>query len=1443
MLKDLDVKDVIDHLISEEVIDEDDYERITSARTRRDRVITLLDLLPTRGGGSRSFPALLAALRPRFHWLADELEQHVQQLSSAAASPSDASAREQLLEEVLRAGAVPSLPKFSIERAEQVAVVRRSLAACERDHMVMVHGMAGVGKSVCVNQALRDPNLVLDHFPGGVFWLTIGQLDHDMLIGRIQTLCVRLAAADSTDPAAVASSSAQLPATAELAAERLRRLLLMHDRQRALVVLDDVWNSDVVSVFDMGAPLLLVTRDQAVVDKVQDRVHKVEFQDGFSWTESSELFARRLGVPSDMLPSEAEDIHRRCRGSPMVISLLCAYLSEKRASRDSRNRWQYCLNNMKDANYQKLKKKHSYEFANVMDAIGISVKSLDSDVYSSFEDLVVFQADVSIPCQVLCTYWSIELEEVENRMSELVKKALVQEHWDNERDTMVYGVHDLIVDYMELNISPTRKSELHARLLERYLAQCGDDYGRLQDDYYMLWYIGHHVFHAGRHQLFAQLYFSLPFIGAKLRATGTSDLLSDFRKYAEFIDMGAGNDARRRDYENFVRTAGHRAQVAPSDPFIDPSGAIIQLALCQPDESSVYQSALQEAEKRAAQHLFLRWSNKESMRWSNVICTKVFSSGVCHVAFTDEADLALTAYGDGNIKLWNVVTGDEHPSFRGHRDRVNQLCVSRDGSRFVSASDDQLLKVWDLAGAVQRAHESTAVRTPSPKLRQSSGLFGYTALGASDHSLVTLKGHEAGVLCADWSPDGSRVVSGGVDRSLRVWDMLGELLFNITDAHDDVITCCVFSLGGGGSDGCGGVTGQEIIASGSADGRVKLWSTDCGQLKFVFDRHRLRVVGLCMSAHSSYIVSVAEKEMYRWNWEAAMSTPMLPTTGTPSSTTLSARSGSVVARVECESVQIRAPQDCELYLCACMGGDGLKLVTGTSNNMYETWDLLEKRIVALQRGFTGSVTSVAFSRCSERLLAAAGDTVSACSLGDTPRVEDSLLPLFSAVFSTDSPDSLMIAAITSNSGVQVLKGLGGNVLGTTNSVGERICLVELNATGDMVAFGCEDGSVGVYRIEQLGITEPRVLGRHSQRVISLQFGAEGTVVSGAEDNTMKIWWPDGTCTTCGGNGGAVTQVGLFEWQNKCVAVSCSRDGTLKVFLVSVGAPARLISAHRAHSGATVTCYRIIRSRLDKITSPPHSPHTAAIAAKAATTVKFSTPPPTVNHNSDTNNNNNNNNSSSSESNGVDSLPPPRPTSPCPPDLMVVTAAVDGSVKICRLVDGLEVKAFWLDHGPVRTFQLSHDLSLLVTGHDDGHVVVTRTDAEGTPLVLNHHQSWVNDLKISPDCSYIISLGDSLAWWKLYIEDMSSAGRLRLKSLVAPSAPGASRLRVPRRQFIKYRPPLSAGGVRGARPAIRARLLQTFAFRGSGARRLLVDPRWTHAVTIDDAGVLHVLQVM
>ena len=110
------------------------------------------------------------------------------------------------------------------------------------------------------------------------------------------------------------------------------------------------------------------------------------------------------------------------------------------------------------------------------------------------------------------------------------------------------------------------------------------------------------------------------------------------------------------DYESFARTVG---ALVYTTSHVD----IIQLALSEPAESAVYKAAKRLTLQRP-HRLYFEWTNR---KWAKSPHTAtILHHGVVEsAAFLPDITNILTSNGDGQIKVWDVRSGEVLHRFTG----------------------------------------------------------------------------------------------------------------------------------------------------------------------------------------------------------------------------------------------------------------------------------------------------------------------------------------------------------------------------------------------------------------------------------------------------------------------------------------------------------------------------------------------------------------------------------------------------------------------------------------------------------------------------------------------------------------------------------------------------------------------------------------------------------
>ena len=133
------------------------------------------------------------------------------------------------------------------------------------------------------------------------------------------------------------------------------------------------------------------------------------------------------------------------------------------------------------------------EHESVMGAVQMSVDNLEPGDRERYEKLAVFLDDEPIPIKTLEVLWQVKIfvtftennlvlknicskvdkYEVEDTMNTFLKKCLASCEADSTRDSLVYTLHDLQLDYLKnkLRDDPEREKHLHRQFVEEYFRQ------------------------------------------------------------------------------------------------------------------------------------------------------------------------------------------------------------------------------------------------------------------------------------------------------------------------------------------------------------------------------------------------------------------------------------------------------------------------------------------------------------------------------------------------------------------------------------------------------------------------------------------------------------------------------------------------------------------------------------------------------------------------------------------------------------------------------------------------------------------------------------------------------------------------------------------------------------------------------------------------------------
>ncbi|KAM6895528.1 apoptotic protease-activating factor 1 [Xenentodon cancila] len=667
---------LMDHMISDCVITVDEEDKIRTCTTRKDQAVALVELLLRKD--NRSYISFYnALLKETYHDLASLLHEGLplQISSDAHKSPSQSST---YVLTMLNEGGVPQRPVVFVTRPELVNRIREKLYWLQKEPgWVTVFGMAGSGKSVLASEAVRDQGLIEECFPGGIHWLSIGQLDKPDLLVKIQSLCFRLE--QSLDSQALHRS----PISLDEAKERLR-FLMLRKYPKSLLILDNIWDSTVLKTFDIHCRILLTTRNRSLADSVRGAKHEVEVESGLDDKKAMEILSLYTDIRLQGLPEEARIIVRECKGSPLVVSLIGALLKEKP------NRWRYYLSQLQQKQFKRIKKSSSYDYDALDQAMAASIEVLPEEHRELYKDLTVLEKGIKIPVKVLSVLWDLEAEEVEDILQEFVNKSLL--FVDSHSKPHLYYLHDLQLNFLKEQ-NRNQLESLHAKVVRQYQHHYRDGPPASGDEDCLYWirFLTHHMAKAGLYQELYSLVFSLDWISFKAMIMGPAHLINDYVEHGSILDKE--NSEVRSQFQEFLSLSGHLLEQRPVPD-------VVQLALSQPHTSKVYKQARLQALDRAKNgKLYFDLINKRSVENLSRLVIHPHQGSLYSACFSHDGTKIASCGGSKMVKVFKSSSGEMLTEIAAHEDEVLCCAFSPDDHLIATCSSDRKVKVWNVEQA------------------------------------------------------------------------------------------------------------------------------------------------------------------------------------------------------------------------------------------------------------------------------------------------------------------------------------------------------------------------------------------------------------------------------------------------------------------------------------------------------------------------------------------------------------------------------------------------------------------------------------------------------------------------------------------------------------------------------------------------------------------------
>jgi WD40 repeat protein len=369
-----------------------------------------------------------------------------------------------------------------------------------------------------------------------------------------------------------------------------------------------------------------------------------------------------------------------------------------------------------------------------------------------------------------------------------------------------------------------------------------------------------------------------------------------------------------------------------------------------------------------------------------------------------------------------------------------------------------------------------------------------------------------------FSPDGTLLATGDAEGELRLWEVAtGKLVVNFA-GHLGWVWSLAFSPDG------------QLLASCSSDKTIRLWDVNTGKCLRTLSGHTSSIWSVAFSADGQMLASGGDEPTIRlWN----------------------------VNTGDCHKI---FSGHTDRILSLSFSSDGQTLASGSADFTIRLWKISGECDRILE-GHSDRIWSISFSPDGQTLVSGSADFTIRLWEVSTGNCFNILQEHSDRVRSLAfSPNAQMLVSASDDKTVRIWEASTGECLNILPGHTNSIFSVAFNADGRTIASGSTDQTVKLWDVSTGRCF--KTLKGYSNSVFSVAFNLDGqTLASGSTDQTVRLWDVNtGTCLKkFAGHSGWVTSV-AFHPDGDLLA-SSSADRTIRLWSVSTGQCLQILKDH------------------------------------------------------------------------------------------------------------------------------------------------------------------------------------------------------------------------------------------------------------------------------------------